>query len=194
MSHNVQMEPASPNRQAYLSKIGDYHMSRQNPDILDRMYARTAPTPGVGGVVAKTINQKESGSPICHTPKTRQPGAMRLQDGCSPSDLDSPHQIPLLRRMLNARKEKTNSPRSVVELATRGGRGKGVGLLKKKGRSPVVLTIGGGRPRRVGGRGLRSWEEVSEGIGLEEEPAGKKARQDPCDKEVVLEALRQHKR
>jgi len=190
MSRNVRAESASPYRQDYLSKISDYHMSRQNPDILDRMYARATPTARVRvGGMARTTNQTELNSPICHTPKPRQPDVMGFQDG-SPSDVDSPNQISLLRRMLNARKVQTNSPQSVVELAMRGGKGlragQGMGLLRKRGRTPGVLTIGGGR--------LRSRQELGEGSGWEEEPTGKKTRQDPCDKEVVLEALRQHKR
>ena len=181
MNHNYQNMMASsgsPHRQTYLSKIGEYHMSRQNPDILDRMYAQATPTPRALG--ARKM-QSEFKAPISHTPRPHQ--STVLGPYVTPADADSPPQMSLLRRMLNARKIQTGSPRSVVQLAMQGGRGRGerrAGLLKTGvlSPSPVVVTLGGAR--RPEGRLSNVEVEMAE-----------EQKQDPCDAVVVLNALRQ---
>lgn len=200
MNHNIQNMLAasssssspsltSPNyhhrHRDYLHKIGEYHMSRQNPDILDRMYAKATPTPrhmlGSGKV------QNELAAPISHTPKTHEsddPGAYS-----SPVSVESPQQMSLLRRMLNARKLQASSPSSIVQLAIQGGksrRPKRAGLLRSSVASPVMVPVGGLRKPRQ--------EEVkSDNEGGNDDDGGvgtEKGKRDPCSKETVLDALR----
>ena len=151
--------------QTYFQNRGKYHMSRQNPDVLDRMYASS-----------NQQLQKISDNSV-------------LNDGQSPVMIGPsghtgtvhftpPYQTTLLRQMLNARRLRSTPPSSLVELATmKGGR-----LLRKSVASPVVVKLAGVKRsnREESGRG-----KIVNGR--------EQSTPNPCDKEVVLKALRQRR-
>lgn len=191
MDHKDLLTSSNSYHQQYLSRMGRYHMSRQNPDVLDHMYASQAtPTPQPPSTQQTRNFHRE----LIYTPqKSRPHHTAILGPYAVPADLNSvPPQPSLLRQMLNARRAQSSSPsNSVVQFATRNGRrGRvGGGLLKRGLVSPVVVRLAGVRRRgdeTCGGR-ERGWDGEDAGRFEREARDGR----DPCDKEVVLDALRQ---
>ena len=95
--------------------------------------------------------------------------------------------------MLDARRSHLNSSyNSVVQFATRksqrGRHGRGGGLLKRAVVSPVVVRLAGAVSKGEGTAGGRQRKWSSEG---DHKLDGEFDERDPCDKEVVLNALRQ---
>lgn len=176
--------------------IGDYHMSRQSPDVLDQMYSsseepqenRMQPFHGLdpGGTSYPAIGNssvlRKSNSHFSPIGPPKRPGEA------------TPSQISYLRQVLNARRSQSASPNSLVQLATRSGVGRGLGRLLKKG-----LGGGGVATVKLAGvtQGSREEQEVEKRVG---ENHGSQfsngldqQQQNPCDKEAVLSALRQRR-
>jgi hypothetical protein len=150
-------------------------MSRQNPNILDEMY--TPPPPNQDTGIGKEV--RWDNGDVGNNEETRKSSHLsrRLKDfSMSPGlggGTGSLSQNSYLRQVLKQR-SRSSSPSSLVQLATRKNAG---GLLKKGiGRSPVTVRLAGVRKEE-------GQPEVK-GVSAEE-------RTNPCDKEVVLSALRQ---
>ena len=164
-------------------------MSKQNPDVLDRL---CSPSP----------SHRDH---LLHK-KTLTPATVRVGGGAGGGVLigtrngHSPGQSSLVKQMLN---DKHRAPASLVHLATRGKSFRGSVNI-----SPVVVKLSGAAPQNLpssasGSSSLNSSREeihviaqenghevnprLSDGEGL----PGKKT--DPCDKNVVLSALRQRR-
>lgn len=144
-------------------------MSRQNPNILDEMYTSPLATrDGEGG----RWNGNAAGSG-----KTRKTSHMLTLNEYSISPqlggAGRLSQNSFLRRALE-RRSQSSSPCSLVQLATR----KSAGRLLRNGigRSPVTVRLAG--VKKEGTNQMEMKGEVGGQV-------------DPCDKEVVLSALRQ---
>lgn len=151
-------------------------MSRQNPSILDEMY--TLP-PASRDVAGFSEEQRWDNGDVASGGETRKNGRLlwRLNDYSLSPRLGGAGSLPpnsYLRRALKHRSQ-SSSPTSLVQLATR----KNAGRLLKNGigRSPVTVKLAGMKKKECPSAEVR-------GVG-----AGQ--RTDPCDKEVVLSALRQ---
>ncbi len=199
MNHNLGGMSASSSPHYHSKSIGDYHMSRQNPDVLDQMYSSSeADVPdnhtqlfqGGTSYGATSANRAVLGRLNGHhstviSPKLPGSGA--------------PPQMSYLRHMLNSRRAQSASPSSLVQLAARGGsvgvrrRGGGGGRLLRNrlggvGGSPATAKVAG-VARTTGGEG-----EGREGHYVQQQPNGlDQQSQNPWDKEVVLSALRQRR-
>jgi len=97
----------------------------------------------------------------------------------------APSRLSYLQQMLLSRRSKSASPSSLVQLATkkgatqRGGRG---GRLLKSGLSPVTVKLAG-----VGGGDDKKEVEKTQLVN----GVNPQVTLNPCDKEVVLTALKQ---
>lgn len=165
------------------SPVNGYHMSKQNPDVLDRL---CSPSPSH----RDTLLHK----------KTLSPAMVRVGTGSGMlTNARNGHQAPgqssLVKQMLN---DKHRAPTSLVHLATRGKTFRsGVNI------SPVVVKLSGAvtHDPSSNSSSLNSGQE--EGNSAENgaeaslrstngEVLPVKSR-DPCDKNVVLSALRQRR-
>ena len=159
------------------SPVNGFHMLKQNPDVLDRL---CSPSP----FHRDTLLHK----------KTLSPAMVRVGAGSGVAQkghLASGQQSSLVQQMLN---DKHRAPTSLVHLATRGKSFRsGINV------SPVVVKLSGNmtydlpsnssslNPSREDGSGSENGAEATNGERL---PV--KSR-DPCDKDVVLSALRQRR-
>lgn len=151
-------------------------MSRQNPDILDEMYTPPLASRGVG--IGKEGGW-ETGNAMGNR-ETRQAGpissfswrlnSMSPRLGGTRNLSHNSH----LHQVLKHRSQGS-SPSSLVQLATK----KNAGRLLRNGigRSPVTVKLAGVK------------KEESQPMDVREMSVGES--KDPCDKEVVLSALRQ---
>ena len=153
------------------SRIREYHRSRQNPDILDEMYTPPLASRGAGfgketagNVMGNRQPGQTSGSLWGSNDYSRSP---RLGGTGSLS-----HNSHLLRVLKH--RSHGSSPNSLVQLAAK----KNAGRLLRNGigRSPVTVKLAGVK---------------EENQPMEVKETGSGERKDPCDKEVVLSALRQ---
>lgn len=147
-------------------------MSRQNPNVLDQMYSPNQSTQGRESVY--TIGSRES--PLN--------GHRTL--GVSPrlGGTGAVSQVSFLRQMLNSRRARSASP-GLVQLANRNGVGRTGRLLKYGvvGVSPVTVKLAG--VKGIGEKGKMQPSGVTNGLDQNQRMPN------PCDKEVVLSALRQ---
>ena len=162
------------------SPVNGYHMSKQNPDVLDRL---CSPTP----------------DHLLHK-KTLTPATVRVSGGGGGILIGTrnghlPGQSSLVKQMLN---DKHRAAASLVHLATRGKSFRpGVNI------SPVVVKLSGVAPSQ--GLPSNSSSTSNQGeSGSPENSAEVKSRssdgegsagksRDPCDKNVVLSALRRRR-
>ena len=165
------------------SPVNGYHMSKQNPDVLDHL---CSPSPSH----RDTLLHK----------KTLTPAMVRVGAGSSMlisarNGHQAPGQSSLVKQMLN---DKHRAPTSLVHLATRGKSFRsGVNI------SPVVVKLSGAATHNVPSNSSSLNSSREEGSSTESgaednlrSTNGKgspvKGR-DPCDKNVVLSALRQRR-
>lgn len=149
-------------------------MSRQNPNVLDQM---CAPAPRPAG---QDLRGNEGGGwhhkgavSVGETAQTSKANHMSWKlNNYTPS----PRQSSYLHHVLKHRSQ-SNSPSSLVQLATRNSPGR---LLKYGiGRSPVTVRLAGVKKEENKPMEVRSISEDQQ--------------TDPCNKEVVLSALRQRR-
>ena len=155
MNHNFSNPSSSPSslnkpHGHYHTSVGDYHMSRQNPDVLDQMYSPSSAVQknhflGIHqGTNDSTTSRKING----HFSQFVSPRTEASVYSKTPS------QASLLRQMLNSRRSQSASPSSLVQLATRKGPGirhGRVGRLLKNGvASPATVKLAG--VKHKGGR------------------------------------------
>ena len=161
------------------SAVNGYHMSKQNPDVLDHI---CSPSP----------SHRDH---VLHK-KTLTPAMVKVSGGGGILNLtrngQSPGQSSLVKQMLN---DKHRAPASLVHLATRG-----KSLRTSVTISPVVVKLSGAPPKSLPSSLNSSKEEngtpengaeVNTRLSNGEGSSGKSA--DPCDKNVVLSALRQRR-
>ena len=166
------------------SPVNGYHMSKQNPDVLDRL---CSPSPSH----RDTLLHK----------KTLSPAIVRVGAGSSMlMSARNGHQAPtgqssLVKQMLN---DKHRAPTSLVHLATRGKTFRsGVNI------SPVVVKLSGAGTYDLPSNSSNLNSTREEGSSAENgAEAGLKSTngegspvktRDPCDKNVVMSALRQRR-
>lgn len=150
-------------------------MSRQNPNVLDEMYTPPPgshdPIIGEGGGVHRRGGAARSGD-TSHV-------SWRSNNYSASPTIGSSSQNSYLRQVLK-RRSQSNSPSSLVQLATRNSPGR---LLRYGiGRSPVIIRLAGVKK-----------EEEDEPMEVRTDADRGDHRADPCDKEVVLSALRQRR-
>ena len=165
------------------SPVNGYHMSKQNPDVLDRL---CSPSPSH----RDTLLHK----------KTLTPATVRVSAGGgvligARNGHQTPGQSSLVKQMLN---DKHRAPTSLVHLATRGKAFRsGVNI------SPVVVKLSGAVTHNLPSNSS-SLNSSREENGSAENHAEASLRpssgegspgksRDPCDKNVVLSALRQRR-
>ena len=211
MNHNFGGTSAlrSPMTSVYQTtrSLGEYHMSRQSPDVLDQMYSSS----GAADNPDNPTHQFHHGDPggiiePSYPPAVDRSALGRLNGHASAvihRRGNSP-QLSYLRQLLNSRRSQSPSPSSLVQLAARSGVGVGVGVRRGGGRllrrhmvggSPAVVKLAGvgrtsseGEGERERGEGNQQQQQPQQLTnGLEERP------RNPCDKEVVLSALRQRR-
>ena len=164
------------------SPVNGFHMSKQNPDVLDRL---CSPSPSC----RDTLLNKKTLSPAMV--RVGAGSGMFTSGVARKGHLASGQQSSLVQQMLN---DKHRAPTSLVHLATRGKSFRsGINV------SPVVVKLSGNtmydlpsnssslNPSREDGSGSENGAEATNGERL---PV--KSR-DPCDKDVVLSALRQRR-
>ena len=160
------------------TRIADYHMSKQNPDVLDRIYSSTTPQNGYtpfGSRQTTTSPLYGSG----HSSTNSSPG-FTFQNQVS----HTPVQMSLLRQTLNASKSRSVSRSSLVQLATQRS---SVRLNSGASISPVVVRLSRGTDT-PSSKGVRSEESVSRLVnGVSD---GHAQVGNPCNKDTVLSALR----
>ena len=171
-------------RSSTSSPLNGYHMSKQNPDVLDRL---CSPSP----------SHRDH---LLHK-KTLTPATVRVGGGgggvlIGGRNGHSATQSSLVKQMLN---DKHRAQASLVHLATRGKSFRnGVNI------SPVVVKLSGAAPQslpsssasslnlsREENKIVENGSEVSSRPSDGEASSGNKV--DPCDKNVVLSALRQRR-
>ena len=165
------------------SPVNGYHMSKQNPDVLDRL---CSPSPSH----RDTLLHKKTLSPaMVHV------GAGSSMLVSTRNGHQAPGQSSLVKQMLN---DKHRAPTSLVHLATRGKTFRsGVNI------SPVVVKLSGAVTHDLPSNSSSLNSSREEGNGTENgaeassrstngEGSPVKSR-DPCDKSVVLSALRQRR-
>lgn len=144
-------------------------MSRQNPDVLDHLYAPTVSPP------KESVNYSSVQSNV--HPLHLEPQLIK------PQELYHTPRVSLFRQLLNSR-SPVQSPPSLVQRATRKGV-KGGGripqLLRKDTMAPPVVKLAGVTVDRH--------KEQAVTVHSPQEPS----ILDPCDKDVVLTALRQRR-
>ncbi len=183
MRQNLSETPSTLNHSAhhgYHSRVREYHMSRQNPDIIDRLYSPSNKDESRNGHIETNTRNNRISSPAASPFSI---GHGRPATGGTSSG-GTPSQTTLLRQMLNSRKSQSRSPvpggGSLVQMATRRGAfGKAGRLLRNGGVSPVIVKLAG----------VKNAEESKVEIlnGEDQRP------NNPCDKDVVLSALRQRR-
>lgn len=154
-------------------------MSRQNPNVLDQMYTPNQSIEGreKGRESIYTVGNRES--PYSFQDGLRIPGVSPRLGGTGAIS-----QVSFLQQMLNSRRARSASP-GLVQLANRKGLGKPGRLLKNGvvGRSPVTIKLAGvkgtAKKDKVQSSGVMNGSEQNQEV------------PNPCDKEVVLSALRQ---
>ena len=193
-THSAMKTPAFKPKQVSLvdqaarasaSPINGYHMSKQNPDVLDRL---CSPSP----------SHRDH---LLHK-KTLTPATVRVGGGGSGvlvggRSSHSPSQSSLVKQMLL--NDKHRAPASLVHMATRGR-----GLRTGVNVSPVVVKLSGPPTQTlpppaatpdsvapVPNSMVENGTEVDKTAVVGEGSPGKKS--DPCDKNVVLSALRQRR-
>ena len=152
-------------------------MSKQNPDVLDRIYSSTTSQNGYSPFGSRQTTTPLYGSG--HSSTNSSPG-FTFQNRAS----HTPVQMSLLRQTLNASKSQNTSGSSLVQLATQRS---SVRLTSGASISPVVIRLSRGSDTPPS-KGVRSEESVSRlvnGVGGGHAQAG-----NPCDKDTVLSALR----
>ena len=167
-------------RSSSASNVNGYHMSKQNPDVLDRL---CSPSP----------SHRDH---LLHK-KTLTPATVRVGGGGGVLNLTrNGHllgQNSLVKQMLN---DRHRAPASLVHLATRGKSFRtGVNV------SPVVVKLSGATPQSLPSSLNSSREEnttpengsADSSTRLSEIKVASGKREDPCDKNVVLSALRQRR-
>lgn len=162
-------------------------MSRQNPNVLDEMYS-SPPT---------LLDRGPIGRESVYTSRNRDENIGNSgelgQRSWGVKDYHSPVISPragrvggtsYLHQALNMRsRAQSSSPSSLVQLATRKGSGRGARLLKNGiGHSPVTVKLAG----------IKRKEEAI--LQVEAGAYSEERRLNPCDKEVVLSALRQKRK
>ena len=152
------------------NRLGEYHMSKQNPAVLDRMYS--SPSSPQKEQLYKTV------SPLVnHT--ARLNGSGIVLRSCR-----SPLQTSLLRQTLGkVRRNSLPSQSSLVHMAVHGSQRH----YDSVGVSPVIVKLSS--PEPINSRSSR-------GLGLEASSwqNGERtsmAAPNPCDKTTVLSALKQ---
>ena len=162
------------------SRIADYHMSKQNPDVLDRIYSSATPQVGYS-----PFSSQLNTSPLYNSgpnSTTSTPG-VSFQNRVS----HTPAQMSLLRQTLKASKSQSASHSSLVQLATQRS---SVRLSSGATISPVVVRLSRGSATPPP-HGARSNEGVFvNGIGSEGDADRLANAGNPCDKDTVLSALR----
>lgn len=177
----------SPLNGHYQSRVGEYHMSRQNPDILDQMYlspstANSTRFLGAGRGGIYTLGNRDRTTYMLGRVNGHRSPAISPRLG----SVGAPAQLSYLRQILNSRRSQSVSPSSLVQLATRKGVGRTGRLLKNGvGGSPVIVRL-------AGANRSEKKEEVQQAQVVNRSESNNKAV-DPCDKEVVLSALRQRR-
>ena len=190
--HSAMKTPAFKPRQRSLvdhahssaSPVNGYHMSKQNPDVLDRL---CSPSPSPSH--RDTLLHK----------KTLSPAMVRVGAGSSMlmsarNGHQAPGQSSLVKQMLN---DKHRAPTSLVHLATRGKTFRSGDNI-----SPVVVKLSGtgtydlpSNPSSLNSSREGSSAEIGAEAGSRStngEGSPVKIR-DPCDKNVVMSALRQRR-
>lgn len=161
----------------YQSRVGDYHMSRQNPNVLDQMYSSNHSTQESNGVYV--LGSRDSPySPVAQVNGHHTLGMSPRARGVS--------QVSFLRQMLNSRRARSASP-GLVQLANRKTLGRPGRLLRNGlvGGSPVTVKLAGVKKGAEEERGKLQPSRVLNG------GEQKLGVPNPCDKEAVLSALRQ---
>lgn len=157
------------------NRLADYHMSKQNPDVLDRMYSSSVPS----SPRTSPLRSQMRNSPVYHnhsgTSSTSSSPGAQFQNRTS----HTPNQMSLLRQTLRANKAQSSSKSSLVQLATQRTSVKLSGPAASI--SPVVVRLSRGADTPPSPRLSRG----SSTVGGNEEQA-----RNPCDKDTVLLALR----
>ena len=166
------------------SPVNGYHMSKQNPDVLDRL---CSPSPSH----RDTLLHKKTLSPAMVCVGAGSSMLMSARNGHQ-----APGQSSLVKQMLN---DKHRAPTSLVHLATRGKTFRsGVNI------SPVVVKLSGTGTYDLPSNSPSLNSSREEGSSTENgahetglrstngEGSPVKTR-DPCDKNVVMSALRQRR-
>lgn len=163
----------------YRSRVGQYHMSRQNPDVLDQIYSQDHASQDVG--------DRESLYTATHKDTSYTSSLGRPNGYHSPAipPRMGPHpQVSLVRQMLNSRRARSASPSSLVQRAMRKGPILGTGRLLKSG-------VIGGSPVMVKLAGVKGLKEKQERVTARVMDASGQNPVSSSDKEAVLSALRQ---
>lgn len=166
----------------YQSRIGAYHMSRQNPDVLDQLYTPSPVNQGQSagiGTYTSPVNYRsmESGGDTSYM-SGRGDGYHSPAPTPAPRPSPGNSQISYLRQVLSMRRAQSCSPSSLVQLATKRG-GRRTGRLLRNGVGSGVATV-----RLAGVKDTtQPQQEMME--------CSDQTAPNPCDKEVVLSALRQ---
>ncbi len=157
------------------NRLADYHMSKQNPDVLDRMYSSSVPSSPQTSPLRSQIRN----SPLYHSgsSSTSSSPGVQFQNRMS----HTPSQMSLLRQTLRANKAQSSSKSSLVQLATQRTSVKLNGPAASI--SPVVVRLSRGADTPPSPR-LSRGSSTNTGEGNEEQA------RNPCDKDTVLSALR----
>lgn len=160
------------------ARLADYHMSKQNPDVLDRMYSSSLPSSQNSHLANHMISPSpyHSGSGSTNS----SPGVL-FQSRIS----HTPNQS-LLRQTLKASKAQTSSKSSLVQLATQ--RGSSIRLNNVSTISPVLVKLSRGSDTPPSA--VRSTSELTMPTVSETGVIGSTQSGDPCDRDTVLTALR----
>ena len=167
-------------------------MSRQNPDFLDQLYIPSPDNQGNQGQSVGISNRETTyTSPVNYRSMesggdtSYMPG--RVDGYHSPVVTPGPRmgtpsvgnsQLSYLRQVLNMRRAQSCSPSSLVQLATKRGGGR-TGRLLRNGVGSGVATV-----RLAGVKDTPQPQQETMECSDQTAP-------NPCDKEVVLSALRQ---
>lgn len=167
------------------NRLADYHMSKQNPDVLDRMYS-SLPSSPVNGY--RPLNNHTFTPPVHHNSSINSHSGMGLS--FQNRATHTPVQMSLLRQTLKANRGQGSfglSQTSLVQLATQ------KGSLRINGSpaiSPVVVRLSRGSELPVERQGDSESTALSDGDATSPREGG---LGNPCDKDVVLSALRRRR-
>ena len=157
------------------NRLGDYHMSRQDPAVLDRIYAGSNSAPSSPThALRNTHLYKAPPSFLNHTTHSNRLGAIVAGSYSRNSRPSLP--TSLLRQTLsNSGRSSLPASSSIVNMAVH------QGSNRPRGYSPVIV-------RRSRPAGTMGENEGRVGGEREEEPM---VAFNPCDRDVVISALKQ---
>ena len=182
---NVDRHPEQSSVTPLRNRLADYHMSKQNPDVLDRMYSSSLPSSPMNGY--RPLNNNTFTPSVHHNRSINSHSGMGLS--FQNRVTHTPVQMSLLRQTMKSARGQGSfglGHTSLVQLATQ------KGSLRMNGSptiSPVVVRLSRKSEPPSEGRGDSESMSLFNGDGSSME----NGLGNPCDKDVVLSALRRRR-